>query len=474
MVGIVSGIVLVRLLTKEDLATYRQTMLAYYFAAPFLTLALPSALYFFLPRKPGSERTVLVSNLIPLAAMGILFSVILLSGGARLLAWRFHNPGLEHTLRLLALYPVFALPMAALEACLVARNHIGSLTFFNVLSRILLTVGLIVVCVCTRRPEALVLTQVVVAGILVVPALSLMWRACAAGDAKPDQDLMWEMAKYSVPLGLASMLGTMTLQLSSVIVSSMCDPADFAVYSVGAFELPLIGIITGSITTVILADMSRLCHEGRKDEALRLFKIGAQRSAAILLPAMVFFLIVAEPFILALYSDKYLLSVLPFRLYLLMLPIRIVTYGSALMALGMTRTVLFRSIVDLVLNTILCAIMVHYVGYIGGVLGMLIMMYAWHAPYNLISIARGFGVTFAKALPYSRLILIMGYAVLFALPAWGVLHLYKFGPITGVAAAGIIFWPGCLYLLHRQGHLPMPAEFADLILRAKRFCLGKA
>jgi len=109
LVGMASGIVLARVLTKGDLATYRQTMLAYHFAVPFLTLALPSALYFFLPRKPGAERTVLFSNLVPLAIMGIVFSVFLLAGGARLLAWRFNNPDLEHTLRLLASCPLFVL-----------------------------------------------------------------------------------------------------------------------------------------------------------------------------------------------------------------------------------------------------------------------------------------------------------------------------------------------------------------------------
>ena len=40
-----------------------------------------------------------------------------------------------------------------------------------------------------------------------------------------------------MPLGLATMLGTMTLQLSNVIVSALCTPEESAVYSVGALAL---------------------------------------------------------------------------------------------------------------------------------------------------------------------------------------------------------------------------------------------
>ena len=467
MVGMVSGIVLARILTKEDLATYRQTMLAYQFAAPFLILALPSALYFFLPRKPGAERTVLISILIPLATMGFIFSVFLLVGGARLLAWRFSNSGLEHTLRLLAMYPLFALPMAALEACLVARNQVMRLTVFNVMSRLLLTAGLIIVCLLTRRPEPLVLTQVVLAGIMVVPALTLMWQACAAGNARPEPGMMWEMARYSVPLGLATMLGTMTLQLSSVIVSALCTPEDFAVYSVGAFELPLIGIVTGSITTVILADMSNLCREGRKNEALWLFQIAAVRSAAILLPAMVFFWVAAEPFIIGLFSVKYHDSILPFRLYLLTLPVRIVTYGAALMALGKTRLVLYRSIVDFLLNAFLCAVLVHFFGYLGGVIGMLATLYTWTSLYNLRTITKGFDVYFKNVLPHGQLLRILFAALALALPAWGLGNVFALPQILKLIVAAVVYWPGTVLLLHWQGCFPLPSAIGGFVMRAK-------
>ncbi len=118
LVWLVILAVLSRLFTKEDYATYLQTMLVYTFVAPFLTLGLPNALYFFLPGERTRSRAILIENLLILAVVGCVFSVCLACGGGRLLAWRFHNPALSQTLLILAPFALFALPASTVESCL--------------------------------------------------------------------------------------------------------------------------------------------------------------------------------------------------------------------------------------------------------------------------------------------------------------------------------------------------------------------
>jgi O-antigen/teichoic acid export membrane protein len=331
---------------------------------------------------------------------------------------------------------------------------------------------LIAVCLESARPESLVLSNVIVAGALLLPALVLMFQACPGEMHTPDAPLLWQMVKYSVPLGLATMLGTMTLQLSSVIVSSMCTPEQFAVYSTGAVEIPLVGIVTGSITTVILADMARLCHEGRRGEALQLFQTAALRSAAILLPAMVFFWIAAEPFIVALYSPKYHDSVLPFRLYLLALPVRTVTYGAALMALGKTRLVLIRSAIELMLNALLCIIMVRVLGYLGGVIALLLTLYTWSSAYNLHAISDGFSVRFRTVLPFAKLTQIAGIAIISGVPAWAVMMLVRAPEIQKLLLLAVVYWPLALYFLKKHGDLVVPARVGLLLCKVRALLPG--
>lgn len=457
LVGIISGMVAARILTKHDYATMRQTMLAYQFAAPLLLLALPEALYYFLPGRDEKKRGFLIDNLTLLFIMGGAFSLFLLAGGNKLLAWRFNNPDLEQTLFWMIPYPLFTLPAALLGAVLVVQGKVVSLSIYNVLSRLLLTISIIAACVLTKSYTGPIWAQVVFAIVTLPVVIWLVFSSVPGKFRWPEMASMKAMIKYSVPMGLATMLGTITLQLDKLIVSSMCTPEEFAVYSNGAIEIPLIGVITGSIATVILADMAISCKSGEFGAALALFRKSAIRSGLILLPTMIFLLVFAKDFIVILYSDRYLESVTPFRIYLLVLPIRIVYYGSALMALGMTRVILWRSIGDLLVNACLSVVLVYYMGYLGAALATLLTLYLWTAPFNLKMITKGFNCQNHRVLPFAKILqtlLVALLAILFTCPLllWDNPSSFLRFPV-----AGLIF--STAYFLLARRYIP---DFLDI------------
>ena len=94
--------------------------------------------------------------------------------------------------------------------------------------------------------------------------------------------------RFSVPLGLASMVGLMSRSVDKVIVSSMCSPEEFAVYVNGAVDIPLIGILTGSINVVLLPEIVQLYSEGKAEAALSLWRRAAVKCSRILLPSTCF------------------------------------------------------------------------------------------------------------------------------------------------------------------------------------------
>lgn len=452
LVGIVSGMVAARVLTMHDYATMRQTMLAYQFAAPLLTLALPLALYYFLPRSDEKKRRVLIGNLALLFLMGGVFSLFLLAGGNKLLAWRFSNPDLEKTLFWMIPYPLFTLPAALLGAVLVVQGKVNSLTIYNIVSRLLLTVSIIVACILTKSYSGPIWAQVIFA-MAALPVV--LWLAFSSVPGKfqwPEIASMKSMIKYSVPMGLATMLGTITLQLDKIIVSSMCTPEEFAVYSNGAIEIPLIGVVTGSIATVILADMAISCRDGEFGNALALFRKAAVHSGLVLLPAMVFLMVFAEDFIVILFSDRYLESVTPFRIYLLVLPIRIVFYGSALMALGMTKVILWRSIGELFLNACLSVVLVYYVGYLGAAIATLLTLYLWSAPFSIKIIARGFCCKKYGVLPFKELFQVLLVAFSSALCVSPLLLWDSVSYFLRLPVAGLIYF--VVYFILARRYVP--------------------
>lgn len=468
LASLAAGMVAARSLSRHDYATVRQTFLAYEFVAPLLMLGLPSALYYFLPRESAGKRGVIIDTIALLLIAGSLFSLFILCGGGHILALRFNNPDLARTLPWLVLYPLFMMPGAGLPAVLVCADRTRTLAIYNVASHLLLTLCGIVAVILTRSYEVPVIVRSLVPGLFLPLAMILMLGSFSGPWRGPRWSTMRTMLAYSVPLGLASTLGSITLQLHGIVVAALCTPEEFAVYINGAMEIPLVGVVTGSITTVVFAEMAELCARGDKAAALRLFRRASLRSACILFPVMCFLLVTAQPFILLLYSARYADSVWPFLVYLFVLPVRIVVYGAALMALGLTRVVLVRSIFDLVISSILCVVLVHTIGFMGAAIATIVTLYLWTIPFNMLTIAQGFDVPWRQILPFQDLARVMAVCIacmpLAAVGAYGL----PLAPLGGFVLAAALYGPLVVSLLYRMSLFVPPPWVQSRIPHALR------
>ena len=254
-----------RLLIKDDYATMKQTLLAYNFVAPLLMLGIPSALYYFLPRTRDRKKGIVLDVFLLIFGLSVIFSLFLILGGAKLLAMRFNNPELEITLRWMIFYPIYVMPAGILSSILVTQNKTIVLTVYNVFSRLSLTLLAIWGIYYTKDYTGPLFVQIFVPILFFPIIIWLSFKYIPGKFSKPSVPHMIKIIKFAAPLGVATMLGSIMLQLDKVIVSLMCTPEEFANYVNGAFELPFIGIITGSIATIILADMSTLIANNNKN-----------------------------------------------------------------------------------------------------------------------------------------------------------------------------------------------------------------
>lgn len=383
LVMLISSMILARVLSKHDLATVRQTLLAYRFAAPLLMLGVPQAVFYFLPGEKSRPRGVLIDNFTILTVLGGVFSLFLALGGNELLALRFSNPDLSKTLRWMIPYPLFVMPVAMLGGVMVIKERVRAFAAYTIVSNTILALTVIGAALWTQGYTGPLAAQILVPAVFLPVALWLAFSSVPGKWTLPNPSSMREMLKFSVPLGMATMFGTMTMQLDKVIVSVLTSPEEFAVFSNGAVEVPLIGIITGSVTVVVLAEMRKSAAEGKYQETVRLFRLTAEKTSYILFPAMFFLFISADSFIQTLFSEKYADSVVPFRWYLLLLPVRTVVFGSLLMAMNKTKVILFRSFVSLCVNCVLSIIFVSIFGAWGAVIATVVTVYLWDVAYNL-------------------------------------------------------------------------------------------
>ena len=451
--AILSSAVLARLLNQADYGTYKQTLLAYGMASPLLLLALPKVLYVFIPRHPQRARGLLIENLLLLTVAGSIFTLALWLGGAEVLARRFNNPDLASVLRIYAPFPLFAFPALALSGCLMAYQQVRAVALFNVVGRLAAVVPILLISVFYPTPTAAIVGAVGGAIVMLLPSLWLMVRATRGTEAVVTRASTWEQLRFAAPLGLASMIGALNLSIDKLVVSALTTPEQYAIYANGAFEIPLIGIVTGSVTAVMLPDLSRLLAEGRPADALDLWKRSSLSSAVVLLPAMCLLIALAEPFIEVLYSARYLESALPFRIYLLALPARLVVFGSLMMAAGLGRVILIRAALSLVFGLGLNIILVSWIGYMGAIIATLVVLYLWATPLNVMSIGRACGATWKEVLPFGTIGRILAVSVASCLvlvpsafiphlPA--VLRLAIFVPLYAATVAGLMVKLGLL------------------------------
>lgn len=437
---LVSGMIMARVLSQTDLATYRQTLLAYQVAVPLLSLGLPYGLYYFLPTEKTRTRGIVVEAMAVMVVMGLLYALFIAAGGNHFLARQFSNPAIADPLAHLAPLPIVMLPAGLLAAVMVVRNQVNQLTAYTVLTNLALAAGIISACLYWKTPDSMVLTKVGLSAGLGLLGIRLMLKALPCDDWRPSWRGVRRLAAYSVPLAAATALSTLSLLIDKIIVSAMCSPETFAVYSNGAIEIPLIGILTGSIMAVILPDLRRLAAAHDGPGALALFRQAATKTAVVLMPAMFFLLASAEPFILTLFSAKYSGSVLPFQMYLLILPMRIVTFGTFLMAFGRTRAVLGRAAAGLAANIAISVLLVHRLGYIGAILGTLLSLYGVEGIWNFAAIGRIANCPRREILPFQTLFQLAGISALACAPvvllaATGI----QMPPAIRLGANGVVF-----------------------------------
>jgi O-antigen/teichoic acid export membrane protein len=129
---------------------------------------------------------------------------------------------------------------------------------------------------------------------------------------------------YALPLGFAGLLWGIQLDVHHYFVSNRFGPAVYALYAVGCFELPLVGILRESVGSVMIARVSALRHENNLREIVLLTVEVMRRLAAFFFPVYLFFLVTARDLIALLFRAQYMESWPIFAVNLTLIPLGLI------------------------------------------------------------------------------------------------------------------------------------------------------
>jgi len=421
---LILGIILVRLISKQTFGTYRQARLVYMFLAGVLSLQLGNSLYYFIPKYGYKLRRILLIQtfLVTFATALIIGGVMFF--GAGIIAQIFNNHDLAPLIRILALYPFVERLVILIPAFMISVDRAvraGVYTLISVATRI----GAVVTMFALGfELSAVMWSVVVVGGIIALIGCADMLRLSPGRSWRVDRSLIAKQFQYSWPLLATAIVGTINLQFDRFLISAFFDAPTFAVYSCGAIELPVIAIVTASVSAAMMPNLVTMTEQGRIGDALHTWQEAARKCSFIIFPCFVFFLVFGYDFMVLLYTQEYSLASWPFRIYLCQLPIRVAIYATLFRAVGQTRPIAIGAMVALALNvTVSTALVIignkSIISYIGPAVGTVVASYgSWL--YLLWQLTRSMSIPFFRIMRWKELTLILLVCVICGLIAFAV------------------------------------------------------
>lgn len=439
------SVALAHFLSVAELAAYNQTLLAYQTLIPVLGLGIPQAIFYLMSRHEGRLRALVNECFALLLSAGVAYSLFIGLGGRHFLAERVSNPLVADLLLLLIPMALFTSADLIRSPVLVYQERIPLSVGYSAASTLLRIICVALCVLVFRSAGAAIAAYSLSFAAASIVGYALAYRTLPRGGGGMRRASLPGILAVALPLGVSGILTAVSRDLAKWVVALMRTPEEYAVFSYGAMELPFINTLAGVLGTVVIVDMVRYAKENRLPQALRLFRRTASLTSYAIFPVMAFFLVAAEPFYRLLYPQSLLGAVPVFRVYLLILPARVVQYNQLLIAMGKSRGVMARSLISLTADILLSVVFVRLFGPIGASFASVLALYIVTLPINLFLISRTAGVSWKQTLPFGHILKCLlttlpptaaGVAVL--LLASGLGPLWQLLAVAGVFGIGIL------------------------------------
>jgi O-antigen/teichoic acid export membrane protein len=296
-------IVLVRSLDPAGFGVYRLVFLVYGSVYVLAQIGMAESLYYFVPQRPDRAARSVANSVTTLAVMGALAgSVMCLAAGP---IGRWLGTELVAELPRLAIFLAAMLCSASFEILLVARKQYKSAAGVYAASDVARAVFLAVPALIFRSVDALMMGAI---GFAVLRAI------CFAGfvrrefgrNFRTDASIWKDQYRYALPFAAAVLIEVVQGSFHQYAVASWVDPATFAIYSIGALQIPLVDLLATSAGNVMMVSMTELVVKG--ESPVSLWHETIERLAFVFVPLATALVLLSREFIVLLYTPHFAAS----------------------------------------------------------------------------------------------------------------------------------------------------------------------
>jgi O-antigen/teichoic acid export membrane protein len=432
--GIGLQVALARLLSTADYGTYQQLLLVGGIAVGIMNLGLPTSIYYFLHRIPEERRHLVVVQTIVL---------LLIFGAAASLARWMHNDSLSGLLPIYSLYVVFFLGAEATVPVLINRDRYQSVVMLEGAEAVVRVSLLLVPMLLFGSLRSLAVALAVYGFLRFVAFAGLLhrdFRRLERADA--GRTFVVAQMGYGLPLAATRLVSLLGGVIDRAIVALWFGAEQYAIYSVGAVELPMDVILQGSIADVIRATAPPLVRDGRHDEIARILREAVRKASIVIFPVFLFMLVFSADIILTVFTARYKESVRVFQIYLFLVPLQVLFLSAIPQAFGRTKINFAVGTAGAVAKIVLSFVLLSMVGFYGPALATVAANWISSLIY-IVVVTHLLRAPVGAILPFGALARVAGCAGGAALVAH-LLYRYTPGGLVGLIVAGLVF--GLLYV----------------------------
>jgi O-antigen/teichoic acid export membrane protein len=448
----------------EGFGSFQQVFM---FSALFmiLTLGIPETMYFFLPRLLPEERPgFLGQTILLLGASGLAVSFVLWAG-ASFLAGIQGNPAIAPNIRIFGIYGAFLVASAFADPVFIIFKRVRYLFILSSLHGLfflLLTLWQYLTHVSAAWLFSLMAVFALGKFFL---ALFLVYRM------KPEigeilyfggKKMLLLQLSFSLPLALSNTVDIISAWLDKFIVSVYLGKEALGVFYVGAIEIPLISVVLASVYSVVSPVLSSQHHTKDFKGFISLVNKTFLFTAKMIWPFWLYLFVFADSLILLLFGQDYQASIAPFRIYLMMMPLRIALYGSIVLALGKPRIVFLAALGALLINFVLSIILVEHIRLLGPAIATVVStwFHVFVLVWFIISMTKG---KLTELIPFRGLFSIGGISALAVSAAFTVTRTGLFESDAQIVLFSSILFTGLYVFLGKKTGLIRLISLRDIM-----------
>lgn len=216
--------------------------------------------------------------------------------------------------------------------------------------------------------------------------------------------------KIGFPTGLSNIVGLINVEIDKIIISSFFNVSRFAVYANGAFEIPFLGTVSSSISSVLMPEFVNLRQNNDIHGLISLWHKSIHKVALVFIPLMVFFFVIARDFITFMFSETYADSTVIFQFYLVGILANMTWYGTVLVSIGHSREPFFASLIGLIFNVTLNYLFIFSIGFTGPAIASVITNYIV-AMYYLFKIKTYTDFSWKNIYPWKKVFQVLSISI---------------------------------------------------------------